>query len=67
VNFDNRSFQLHDEATLCVQSREFAAKLTEQFERDLAVSERIEPGRWSRRGPVQRGVESVLKLARREL
>ena len=56
-----------DEATLCVQSREFAAKLTEQFERDLAVSERIEPERWSRRGPVQRGVESVLKLARREL
>jgi hypothetical protein len=50
-----------------VQSREFAAKLTEQFERDLAVSERIEPERWLRRGPVQRGVESVLKLARREL
>ena len=24
VNFDNRSFQLHDEATLCVQSRAFA-------------------------------------------
>ena len=42
VNFDNRSFQLHDEATLCVQSRAFAAKLTEQFERDLAVSDRIE-------------------------
>ena len=42
VNFDNRSFQLHDEATLCVQSRTFAAKLTEQFERDLAVSDRIE-------------------------
>jgi len=67
VNFDNRSFQLHDEATLCVQSREFAAQLTEQFERDLDVSDRIEPGRWSGRGAAQRGVESVLKLARREL
>ena len=26
VNFDNRSFQLNDEATLCVQSDEFAAR-----------------------------------------
>ena len=67
VNFDNRSFQLHDEATLCVQSREFAGELTEQFERDLAVSDRIEPGRWGGRGPVQRASESALKLARREL
>ncbi len=67
VNFDNRSFQLHDEATLCVQSRAFAAKLTEQFERDLAVSDRIEPHRWSRRGPLQRGAEAALRLARREL
>jgi cardiolipin synthase A/B len=67
VNFDNRSFQLHDEATLCVQSREFAAELTQQFERDLNVSERIEPQRWSRRGRLQRGSEAALKLARREL
>ncbi len=67
VNFDNRSFQLHDEATLCVQSKVFAGELTEQFERDLEVSERIEPERWSERGPVQRGVESVTKVARREL
>ena len=29
VNFDNRSFQLHDEVTLCVQSRSFADVLTE--------------------------------------
>jgi cardiolipin synthase A/B len=67
VNFDNRSFQLHDEATLCVQSERFAGLLTEQFERDLAVSERIEPGRWQARGPLQCATESALKLARREL
>jgi cardiolipin synthase len=67
VNFDNRSFQLHDEATLCVQSRVFAGKLTEQFERDLAVSERIRPGRWRTRGPLHRAQEAALKLARREL
>jgi cardiolipin synthase A/B len=67
VNFDNRSFQLHDEATLCVLSDAFAGKLTEQFERDLERSERIEPERWKRRGPLQRAGESALKLARREL
>ena len=50
VNFDNRSFQLHDEITLCVQSRSFADVLAEQFERDLAVSEEIDPERWKERG-----------------
>jgi cardiolipin synthase A/B len=67
ANFDNRSFQLNDEATLCVTSDAFAKRLTEQFERDLEVSERIAPERWLRRGPLQRSGEAVLKLARREL
>jgi cardiolipin synthase len=67
ANFDNRSFQLNDEATLCVTSDAFAARLTEQFERDLEVSERIDPDRWMGRGPLQRAGETVLKLARREL
>jgi cardiolipin synthase len=67
VNFDNRSFQLHDEATLCVVSDQFAELLTEQFERDLEVSERIEPARWKQRGRFQRATESALKVARREL
>ena len=67
VNFDNRSFQLHDEATLCVLSEEFAGRLTDQFERDLEQSERIDPGRWKGRGPLQRSTESALKLVRREL
>ena len=67
ANFDNRSFQLNDEATLCVSSEAFANELTEQFERDLAVSDRITPDRWLSRGPLQRAGESVLKLARREL
>jgi cardiolipin synthase len=67
VNFDNRSFQLHDEVTLCVQSRTFAAELEEQFEADLAVSEEIEDGRWGDRGLRKRTAEQVLRLARREL
>ena len=36
VNFDNRSFQLHDEVTLCVWDSEFASRLHEAFERDIS-------------------------------
>jgi cardiolipin synthase len=67
VNFDNRSFQLHDEATLCVQSERFAAQLTERFEADLDVSDAIRPGQWRDRPLHQRAAERVLGLARREL
>jgi cardiolipin synthase len=67
VNFDNRSFQLHDEATLCIQSERFAGELTAQFERDLEVSDAIQPGRWDGRPRHQRATEAVLGLARREL
>ena len=67
VNFDNRSFQLHDEATLCVQSERFTALLTAQFERDLEQSDRIEPGRWADRSLRERAGQSAMKLARREL
>jgi cardiolipin synthase A/B len=67
VNFDNRSFQLHDEATLCVQSERFAAQLTEQFEADLDVSEAIRPGSFKDRPLRHRAAERALGLVRREL
>ncbi|MGH2800581.1 MAG: phospholipase D-like domain-containing protein, partial [Thermoleophilaceae bacterium] len=67
VNFDNRSFQLHDEVALCVQSERFAGELHDAFERDLTVSERIEPHHWSERPRRQRAREAVTKFARREL
>jgi cardiolipin synthase A/B len=67
VNFDNRSFQLHDEVTLCVQSERFAGLLSDVFERDLERSERIDPKEWRGRPPVQRARERVTKFARREL
>jgi cardiolipin synthase len=67
VNFDNRSFQLHDEATLCVWSEEFAGELTEVFEADLERSEPMIEERWERRGTVQRLGESASRLLRREL
>ena len=67
VNFDNRSFQLHDEVTLCVQSERFAGQLHEVFEGDLEASDRIEPDQWRERSMAQRTRENVTKYARREL
>lgn len=67
VNFDNRSFQLHDEASLSVRDEAFARDLTEQFERDIAASERIEPQAWAERPARKRAAEAVSRLARREL
>jgi cardiolipin synthase A/B len=67
VNFDNRSFQLHDEVTLCVQSEAFAGTLHDAFERDLESSERIDPDLWADRPVTQRARERVTKYARREL
>ncbi|MGH3978798.1 MAG: phospholipase D-like domain-containing protein [Pseudonocardiaceae bacterium] len=67
VNFDNRSFQLHDEATLCVQSQAFVDQLTHQFERDLAVSDEIDDGRWQGRPWHHHAREQTLRLVRREL
>jgi cardiolipin synthase len=67
VNFDNRSFQLHDEVTLCVQDDRFAGLLHDVFEQDLERSERIDPEEWSRRAPTQRARERLTKYARREL
>ena len=67
VNFDNRSFQLHDEVTLCVWDEHFAGLLGEAFERDLERAERIDPQRWSRRPLRQRAAEASTRLLRREL
>ncbi len=67
VNFDNRSFQLQDEATLCVCSSEFTGRLDAQFERDLARSSEIDLARWNRRSLRARAGEAITRVARREL
>jgi cardiolipin synthase len=67
VNFDNRSFQLNDETTLTVWSREFARELLDVFESDIEQSEEIEPEAWSKRPLAQRAREESSRLLRREL
>jgi cardiolipin synthase A/B len=67
VNFDNRSFQLQDECSLCVHSSPFAALLDEHFECDVVRSVEIDPERWNDRPRRTRVTEALTKLARREL
>jgi cardiolipin synthase len=67
VNFDNRSFQLQDEVTLCICSTDFASRLDTQFERDLERSAEIDLERWNGRPLHARASEAVIRIARREL
>jgi cardiolipin synthase len=67
ANFDNRSFQLNDEAVLCTQDEEFAGHLTAAFEKDLTVSREITLEDWSSRSVWERGREVAARLLRREL
>jgi cardiolipin synthase len=67
ANFDNRSFQLNDEAVLCVQDPGLAALLSERFEADLADSEEITLETWRGRPATERIREVGGRLLRREL
>jgi cardiolipin synthase A/B len=67
VNFDNRSFQLNDEATLTVWSGAFAGKLLEVFEADLEHSKELHRQAWEQRPFAQKVIEESSRLLRREL
>jgi len=67
INFDNRSFQLHDEVALCVWDEGFAGELTVAFENDLERSHEMDLERWRRRPLRQRAAEAATTVLRREL
>jgi cardiolipin synthase len=54
TNFDHRSFGLNDEANLAALDRGLAARLEEDFQKDLAVSKRVTYPEWRRRSPFER-------------
>jgi cardiolipin synthase len=54
TNFDHRSFGLNDEMNLAALDEVLAARLEEDFERDLAVSRNITYKAWRRRSPIER-------------
>jgi cardiolipin synthase A/B len=49
ANFDNRSFELNDELNVVVFDRAVAARLREDFERDIGRSKRLDLDTWRSR------------------
>jgi cardiolipin synthase len=67
TNFDMRSFELNDEASLNVYDARFARQMTQVFERDLASSVRYTYERWRNRSWGQKAAEVVLLPIRSQL
>jgi cardiolipin synthase len=64
ANFDRRSMKLNHEIEVVVLDPEVVAVLDGHFDEDVAVSEPIDPERWSRRGLPQRAAELVVRPLR---
>lgn len=67
TNFDERSFQLNDEASLNIYNREFALAMTEVFERDMRRSETYDFQKWSERPWTEKFMETVIIPLRSQL
>jgi len=61
TNFDARSFELNDEASLNVYDPEFAAQMTTVFERDLTLARSYTAQQWQGRSWAERFAEVVLR------
>jgi cardiolipin synthase len=59
TNLDNRSFALNDELNVVTYSQAVARRMEQVFYEDLEHAKRIEYGRWSRRGLVDRFLEML--------
>jgi phosphatidylserine/phosphatidylglycerophosphate/cardiolipin synthase-like enzyme len=62
TNFDNRSFQLNDEANLNVYDVDFAARQIAIFEDDRARSRRISLRGWQERPRAEKLLERATSL-----
>ena len=60
TNFDLRSFQLNDEASLNVYDAGFAARMTQVFEEDLAKSKRYTYETWEQRPMKEKFIETFV-------
>ena len=67
TNFDNRSFQLNDEASLNVYDRGFAATMTASFEADLLHTEKMTLEGWQSRPWTERFKERFAVLFKSQL
>ena len=57
ANFDNRSLELNDELNVAVTSRDLAARLLADFEKDLKSSQRLDLDTWRKRSLVSKARE----------
>lgn len=62
ANFDNRSLELNDELNVAVTGRDLAARLTQDFEQDLKVSQRLELETWRNRSLLMKTREKFWSL-----
>ena len=67
TNFDERSFQLNDEASLNIYDREFALAMRQEFERDMRRSETYDYEKWSQRPWTEKFMETVIIPLRSQL
>jgi cardiolipin synthase len=67
TNFDLRSFQLNDEASLNVYDRDFAGRMTQVFEADLAKCRRYTYESWKDRPWTEKFAETFIRPLRSQL
>jgi len=59
ANFDNRSFSHNEESNVCVCDAAVAKELTETFERDSTICQRVAKQDWQRRGIGEKTLEAL--------
>jgi cardiolipin synthase len=59
ANFDNRSLEMNDEMNVAVSDRGLAARLTSDFEHDIAASKKLDLDTWRRRPLLEKARELV--------
>ena len=67
TNFDQRSFELNDEATLNVYDRSFAARMTQVFEDDLRHAHPYTLEMWRNRSLAERLAEKFIRPVKSQL
>jgi cardiolipin synthase A/B len=66
TNFDTRSFAHNDEVNLAVRDSAFAARLDEDFARDMTRSHRVSLEEWRRRPLRERASELLGRILERQ-
>ena len=59
ANFDNRSFSHNEESNVCLCDAAFASELSETFEADARLCQRVTKDAWQRRSIVHKALEAL--------